>query len=187
MSHVHGLFRIFLVGPSYVYHRDSCRLRSILCISYRNYFYPYRSKSIQLISNSFLIFFFLAALCLRCCTRAFSSCSKWGLLFVVVRSLFIAVASLVAEHGLQACGLQQLWHVGSVVVARRLQRAGSVVVAHGLSCSVACGISQTRARTRVPCVGRRILNHCVTREVPDQQLFTEVILNDLPLYHDFQA
>ena len=32
--------------------------------------------------------------------RAFSSCSKRGLLFVVVRRLLIAVTSLVAEHGL---------------------------------------------------------------------------------------
>ena len=28
------------------------------------------------------------------------------------------------------------------------------------------GSSLTRARTRVPCIGRRILNHCATREVP---------------------
>ena len=28
------------------------------------------------------------------------------------------------------------------------------------------GSSQTRARTRVPCVGRRILNYCATREAP---------------------
>ena len=42
---------------------------------------------------------FLAALGLRCCTQAFSSCSEWGLLFVAVRGLLIAVASLV-EHGL---------------------------------------------------------------------------------------
>ena len=28
------------------------------------------------------------------------------------------------------------------------------------------GSSQTRARTRVPCLGRRILNHCATREAP---------------------
>ena len=32
--------------------------------------------------------------------RAFSSCGKWGLLFVVVCSLLISVASLVAERGL---------------------------------------------------------------------------------------
>ena len=46
------------------------------------------------------IYLFLAALGLRCCVQAFSSCSKWGLLFVAVRGLLIAVASLVAEHGL---------------------------------------------------------------------------------------
>ena len=43
---------------------------------------------------------FLAALGLCCCVRAFSSRSKWGLLFVAVRGLLIAAASLVAEHGL---------------------------------------------------------------------------------------
>ena len=43
---------------------------------------------------------FLAALGLRCCTRAFSSCGEQRLLFVAVRGLLIAVASLVAEHGL---------------------------------------------------------------------------------------
>ena len=58
--------------------------------------------------------------------------SLWGLLIVV--------SSLVEEHGLQACRLQQLWHAGSVVVAHGLQSTGSVVVAHGLSCSAACGI-----------------------------------------------
>ena len=46
--------------------------------------------------------FFLAALGLRCCVRAFSSCGERRLLFVVVRGLLIAVASLVAEHGLWA-------------------------------------------------------------------------------------
>ena len=51
---------------------------------------------------------------------AFSSCGERGLL--------IAVASLVVKHRLQVHGLQQLWHVGSVVVA------------HGLICSAACGI-----------------------------------------------
>ena len=43
---------------------------------------------------------FLAALGLCCCARAFSGCGERGLLFVAVRGLPIAVASLVAEHGL---------------------------------------------------------------------------------------
>ena len=46
------------------------------------------------------IYLFLAALSLRCCVRAFSSCGKRGLLFVAVYGLLIAVASLVAEHRL---------------------------------------------------------------------------------------
>ena len=47
------------------------------------------------------IYVFLAVLGLCCCAQAFFSCSERGLLFfVAVRGLLIAVASLVAEHGL---------------------------------------------------------------------------------------
>ena len=42
----------------------------------------------------------MAALGLCCCAQAFSSCGEWGLLFVVVGGIPIAVASLAAEHGL---------------------------------------------------------------------------------------
>ena len=59
---------------------------------------------------------------------AFSSCGEWGLLFIAVYRLLIAVASLVADCTLYRCELQLLLH------------AGSVVVAHRLSCSMACGI-----------------------------------------------
>ena len=49
----------------------------------------------------YTFFLFLAALGLCCCcTWAFSSCGEQGLLFAMVRGLLIAVASLVAEHGL---------------------------------------------------------------------------------------
>ena len=41
----------------------------------------------------------MAALGLRCCVWAFSSCGEQGLLFVAVSGLLIAVASLVAQHG----------------------------------------------------------------------------------------
>ena len=47
----------------------------------------------------YFIYLFLAALGLRCCARAFSSCGERGLLFVAVCGLLTAVASLV-EHGL---------------------------------------------------------------------------------------
>ena len=45
-------------------------------------------------------FFFLAALALRSCMWAFSSCGERGLLFIAVCMLLIVVASLVADHGL---------------------------------------------------------------------------------------
>ena len=55
------------------------------------------------------IYLFLAVLGLHCCTQAFSSCGECRLLLVVVCRLLIAMASLVAEHGLQARRLQYLW------------------------------------------------------------------------------
>ena len=52
--------------------------------------------------NKFIafIYLFLAALGLRCCAWAFSSCGERGLRFVALCRLLIAVASLVADHGL---------------------------------------------------------------------------------------
>ena len=46
-----------------------------------------------------------------------------------------------------------------------LWRTGLVALRH-------VGSSRTRARTRVPCVGRQILNHCTTREVQNAVLLT---------------
>ena len=43
----------------------------------------------------------MAVLGLRFCARAFSSCSKWGTLFIAVRGPLTIAASLVAEHRLQ--------------------------------------------------------------------------------------
>ena len=65
-----------------------------------------------------IIYLFMAALGLHCCAWAFSSCGEQGLLFVEVRRLLIAVASLVAEHGLQGAR-------ASVVVALGLSSCGS--------------------------------------------------------------
>ena len=39
------------------------------------------------------------------------------------------------------CGGSSLWSEGSVGAAPRLQGTGSEIIAHRLSCSVACGIS----------------------------------------------
>ena len=75
----------------------------------------------------YLIYVFLAALGLRCCAQAFSSCGERGLLFVVVHGLLIAVAS----RGAQALGAR-----ASVVVARGLSSCGSRALERRLS---SCG------------------------------------------------
>ena len=76
----------------------------------------------------------------------FVSWQQLGATLLAVRGLLTAVTSLVAEQGLSS--------------------SASAVVAHRPSCPAACGSSQTRDRARAPCVGRWILNHWITREVP---------------------
>ena len=94
----------------------------------------------------------MAVLGLRFCARAFSSCGKWGPLFITVRGPLTVVASLVAKHRLQTHRLSKLWLMGLVA----LRHVGS---------------SQTRAQTRVPCIGRQILNHCATRDAKKYNFF----------------
>ena len=73
--------------------------------------------------------------------------------------------------------------------ARALGTQASVVVAHGLSSCGAraqllhghVGSSRTRAQTRVPCIGRRILNHCATREAPINVLIKRCHRDPQPL------
>ena len=60
----------------------------------------YVGSSEELKKIFFFFNLFLAALGLRCCARAFSSCRERGLLFLAVRGFLMAVASLVVEHGL---------------------------------------------------------------------------------------
>ena len=88
----------------------------------------------------------MAVLGLRFCARAFSSCGKWG-------PLFIAVPGRASHYcGLSRCGAQ-----APDAQAQQLWFTGLVAPWH-------VGSSQTRTRTRVPCIGRQILNHCATRE-----------------------
>ena len=76
-------------------------------------------------SKTLLIYLFLAVFGLHCCTRAFSSCGEWGILFVVV--------SAQASH----CGGFSCWE------AWALGTRASVVVAHGLS---SCGLRALERR-----------------------------------------
>ena len=61
-----------------------------------------------------------------------------------------------ASHyrGLSCCGAQ-----APDAQAQKLWLMGLVALRH-------VGSSQTRARTRVPCIGRQILNHYATKEAP---------------------
>ena len=63
--------------------------------------------------------------------------------------------------GFSSCGMQaqQLWLAGSRVQSQQLWYTSLVAPRHA-------GSSWARDRTHVPCIGRRILNHCATREVP---------------------
>ena len=47
----------------------------------------------------------MAVFGLRFCARVFSSCGKWGPLFIAVCGPLTIAASLVAEHRLQTCRL----------------------------------------------------------------------------------
>ena len=67
-------------------------------------------------------------------------------------------------RGLSRCGAQ-----APDAQAQQLWLTGPVAPWH-------VGSSQTRARTRVPCIGRQILNHCATREAP-QSTFIVVSIN----------
>ena len=50
------------------------------------------------------IYLFLAALGLRCCAWAFSSCREWGLLLIAVCGLLIAVVLLLWSMGSRCVG-----------------------------------------------------------------------------------
>ena len=70
--------------------------------------------------------------------RAFYSCGKWGLLFIVMCSLLTVVAPLMAEQGSRCAGL--------LAAVRALSSCGLQALKHGFgvgthrpSYSVACG------------------------------------------------
>ena len=58
-------------------------------------------KNIVYLFIYLFIYLFMAVLGLCFCARAFSSCGKWGPLFIAVHGTLTIAASLVAEHRLQ--------------------------------------------------------------------------------------
>ena len=97
--------------------------------------------------NTQLLENLILKVCLFFFFNLFTYWLRW--VFVAARGLSLVVASG-GYSSLRCTGLPLQWPLllrstgsrlaGSVVVACVLQSAGSVVVAHGLSCSVACGI-----------------------------------------------
>ena len=75
------------------------------------------------------MYLFMAVLGLHCCAWTFSSCGRWDSSLIAVHVLLIGVVSL--EHGLQSM-------------------QASVVVTHGLSCSMACGIFTDQGSNSCP-------------------------------------
>ena len=67
-----------------------------------------------------------------------------GYSLIVVHRFLIAVASLVAEYRLRACGFS---------------------VEHRLSYLATYGIFRSRDQTRAPCIGKWIVNHWTTKEI----------------------
>ena len=72
-----------------------------------SYFFPISYLKGSILKYHFLkkiylfIYLFLAVLGLHFCATAFSSCGKWGPLFIAVRRTLTVAASLVAELRLQ--------------------------------------------------------------------------------------
>ena len=66
-----------------------------------NFFPDFMFLFLNFVFIIYLLFLFLAVLGLRFCTRAFSSCGKWGPLFITARGPLTIAASLVAEQRLQ--------------------------------------------------------------------------------------
>ena len=84
------------------YSRIHCQIHCLkafhLCFLLKVFFFLLCLKLSYYIFFIFIYLFILAVLGLYRCMRAFSSCGKWGLLFVTVLRLLTAVVSLAAEH-----------------------------------------------------------------------------------------
>ena len=154
------------------------------------YFYyvkhiTFQSFNILLFFNLFilLIYFWLRwvfvatqGLSLVAASRGYSSlrCAGFSL-----RSLLLLRSRGSRRTGFSSCGTwaQQLWLVGSRAQAQQLWRMGLVAPWH-------VGSSQTRARAHVLCNGRRILNHCATKET---QSFNTLLKYSIYTIHSFST
>ena len=122
-----------------------------------------------------------------------------GPLFLCEGFLQLQQAGATLHHRVWAfhcCSLSRCGAQAPDAHAQQLWLTGLVAPRH-------VGSPQTRARTRVPCIGRQILNHCTTREAPRSPFFISKIflievdifqfvinyqqwyfsISDIPIYH----
>ena len=103
------------------------------------------------------VFIVARGLSLVAASEGYSSLRCTGLLrwFLLLRSTGSR------RVGFSSCSTRarQLWLAGCRAQGQQLWRTGLDAPWH-------VGYSWTRARTHVPCIGRRTLNHCATKEVP---------------------
>ena len=90
---------------------------------------------------------FLAALGLCCFVRLPLVAISGGYSCCGAQVSHCSDFSFAVEHRLWACRLQELWHTGLVAPWH-------------------VKFSHTGDQNHVPCIGRRIIIHCATREVP---------------------
>ena len=86
----------------------------------------------------------------------YSRFSLWSAVIIIYLFIYLFLAALGLHYCAQAfsCGEQGLL---LVVVHGLLIVVASLVVAHGLSCSEACGIFPHQSSNPCPCIGRQIL------------------------------
>ena len=141
--------------------------------------YVQQIKLVNFVIQIFYILFFLKSLCI--------------FLKIYLINLFIYYNWLhwvfVAAHGLSPVvasgGYSSSWCMGFSLRQLLLLRSTGCRCVGFISCGTWAqqlwltglvaprhvGSSRTRARTRVPCIGRRILNHCATREALKSSIF----------------
>ena len=113
----------------------------------------------------FILFFWLRWVFVAACRLSLVAASRGHSLLrcagFSLRWLLLLRSTGSRRMGFSNCGAQaqQLQLAGSRAQAQQLWRTGSVAPRH-------VGSSQTWAQTRVPCIGRWILNHGTTREAP---------------------
>ena len=120
----------------------------ITCVDFDKEVIPHEYHLLKIIFSflkHFSLNFFFPFDCLHCCKQAFSSSGLWGLL------------SSCSAGGFSLWWLF-LWCMGSRHVNfSNCSTLGSVVVAHGFSCSAATkdlGSSRIRDQIHVPCISR---------------------------------